>query len=88
MLQKVQHQLSALAFDGTLRAMQIGQGLLAWPAGAPTAVQVGTNLPGGYLLMLSTTAAEPLRLMALSAEGALVLSNDGGATWSVARGKE
>lgn len=72
--------------DGTLRAVQIGQGLLAWTPGADAPVQIAPVVPGGYLLMLSSTATDPLRLMALSAEGALVLSDDGGATWTVVGG--
>ena len=42
---------------------------------------VGTGLPDGYLLYLTSTFADPLRLAALSAKGRLVLSDDGGATW-------
>lgn len=75
--------------DGTLRAVQISQGLLAWPTGADAPVRVAPPvLPGGYLLMLAVTATEPLRLMALSAKGALVLSDHGGQTWRERSGQD
>lgn len=42
---------------------------------------VAPEVPRGYLLNLSVTHADPLRPMALSPEGGLLLSDDGGATW-------
>lgn len=70
--------------DGKLRAVQLGQGLLEVEPDTGAARLVASDLPGGYLLNLSVIHAAPLRLMALSAEGGLVLSDDGGATWRAA----
>lgn len=67
--------------DGILRAAEYGRGLLS--IGADGAVSVlSADLPDGYLLYLASTHADPHRLMALSAKGRLVLSDDGGATWT------
>lgn len=66
--------------DGAVRASVFGQGLVAIaPDG--TASTLSTDLPDGYLLYLASTRTDPHRLMALSAKGRLVLSDDGGATW-------
>lgn len=66
--------------DGTLRAAEYGRGLLAIGADGTVSV-LSADLPDGYLLYLASTNATPHRLMALSAKGRLVLSDDGGATW-------
>lgn len=66
--------------DGTLRAAEYGRGLLAIGADGTVSV-LSADLPDGYLLYLASTHADPHRLMALSAKGRLVLSDDGGATW-------
>lgn len=42
---------------------------------------VAPEVPRGYLLNLSVTHGDSLRPMALSPEGGLLLSDDGGATW-------
>lgn len=68
--------------DGILRAVQIGGGLLAWSQGQTEPTQIVASLPGGYLISLSVLSTDSLRLMALSGDGALVLSDDGGATWT------
>lgn len=67
--------------DGTLRAVQLGQGLIEVEETTGAVTPVAPNLPGGYLLSLSVTQADPLRLMALSADGALLVSDSGGVTW-------
>ncbi len=67
--------------DGRLRAVQLGQGLIDVDVASGNATIVAPEVPGGYLLNLSMTHADPLRLTALSPEGVLLLSNDGGATW-------
>lgn len=67
--------------DGVLRAVDLAQGLVTiGPAGE--IAQVSSDLPDGYLLHLGTTSADPLRLAALSAKGRLVVSDDGGASWT------
>lgn len=67
--------------DGVLRAVGPGLGLVT--IGADSAPEiVSANLPDGYLLSLASTSTAPHRLMALSAKGRLVLSDDGGATWA------
>lgn len=67
--------------DGRLRAVQLGQGLIDVDVASGKPTIVAPEVPGGYLLYLSVTHADPLRLMALSPEGVLLLSDDGGATW-------
>lgn len=67
--------------DGVLRAVDLARGLVAiGPAGEIT--PVSSDVPDGYLLHLATTSIDPLRLAALSAKGRLVVSDDGGATWT------
>lgn len=73
-----------LGADGKLRAVQLGQGLIEVDEATGSVTPVTADLPGGYLLYLAVTQANPLRLMALSAEGALVVSDDGGALWRAA----
>lgn len=70
--------------EGKLRAVQLGQGLIEVDETTGAATPVASDLPGGYLLSLAVTQADPLRLMALSAEGALFVSDDGGAIWRAA----
>lgn len=70
--------------DGKLRAVQLGQGLIEVDEATGAATLVTSDLPGGYLLYLSVTQADPLRLMALSADGALLVSDNGGALWRAA----
>lgn len=67
--------------DGVVRAVDLGQGLIAVGAGGET-IQISGDLPDGYLLFLTTTSGDPLRLAALSAKGRLVISDDGGITWT------
>jgi hypothetical protein len=43
---------------------------------------VSGNMPDGYLLLLASTSADPLRLAALSAKGRLVVSDDAGKSWT------
>jgi photosystem II stability/assembly factor-like uncharacterized protein len=67
--------------DGVVRAVDLGQGLVTvGPGGEIT--RVSGALPDGYLLFLTTTSVDPLRLAALSAKGRLVVSDDGGVTWT------
>ncbi|MGL4320351.1 MAG: WD40/YVTN/BNR-like repeat-containing protein [Paracoccaceae bacterium] len=73
-----------LGADGKLRAVQLGQGLIEVDEATGSVTPVTADLPGGYLLYLAVTQANPLRLMALSAEGALVVSDDGGTLWRAA----
>ncbi|OHC56221.1 MAG: hypothetical protein A3D16_18980 [Rhodobacterales bacterium RIFCSPHIGHO2_02_FULL_62_130] len=72
--------------DGRLRAVQLGQGLIDVDVASGDATIVAPEVPGGYLLNLSVTHADPLRLMALSPEGVLLLSDDGGITWRAVLG--
>ncbi len=67
--------------DGVLRAVDLGQGLVTIGAGGVT-TRVSGDLPDGYLLFLTTTSVDPLRLAALSAKERLVVSDDGGVTWT------
>lgn len=67
--------------DGVVRAVDLGQGLVTVGAGGET-TRVSGDLPGGYLLFLTTTSGDPLRLAALSGQGNLVVSDDGGITWT------
>jgi len=67
--------------DGVVRAVDLSQGLVTVGAGGEIA-PIATDLPDGYLLFLATTSVDPLRLAALSAKGRLVLSQDGGASWT------
>lgn len=66
--------------DGVLRAVEYGRGLISLDDTGAEQLLAAT-VPGGYLLYLGSTHAEPHRLMALSAAGGLVLSDDGGASW-------
>lgn len=70
-----------LGADGVLRAVQYGKGVLSIGADG-TATLLGTDLPDGYLLYLASISADPHRLAALSGTGRLMLSEDGGSTWS------
>ncbi len=70
--------------DGKLRAVQLGRGLIELDEATGAVTLVTAELPGGYLLYLAVTQAEPLRLMALSGDGTLVVSDDGGARWRAA----
>lgn len=70
--------------DGRLRAVQLGQGLIEIDRASGKPTIVAPTLPGGYLLTLSVTHVDPLRLMALSPDGALLLSDDAGANWRAA----
>lgn len=67
--------------DGVVRAVDLGQGLVTVGKGGKI-TKVSGDLPDGYLLFLATTSADPLRLAALSAKGRLVVSDDGGITWT------
>lgn len=67
--------------DGRLRAVQLGQGLIEVDVATGKPTIVAPKLPGGYLLSLAVTHVDPLRLMALSPDGALLRSDDGGANW-------
>lgn len=62
-------------------AIDVGQGLVTVGAGGET-TRVSDDLPDGYLLFLSTTSGDPLRLAALSAKGRLIVPDDGGITWT------
>lgn len=66
--------------DGAVRASVFGQGLVTLASDGTTSI-LTTDLPDGYLLYLASVRKDPHRLMALSAKGRLVLSDDGGATW-------
>lgn len=67
--------------DGVVRAVDLAQGLVAIGPGREI-TPLSSDLPDGYLLQLATTSVDPLRLAALSAKGRLVVSDDGGATWT------
>lgn len=67
--------------DGVVRAVDLRQGLVRVDTGGEI-TPVSGDLPDGYLLFLAATSADPLRLVALSAKGRLVVSDDGGITWS------
>lgn len=67
--------------DGVVRAVDLEQGLITVGTGGEI-TRVSGDLPDGYLLLLTTTSGEPLRLAALSAKGSLVVSDDGGITWT------
>lgn len=67
--------------DGVVRAVDLGQGLVTVGAGGEITLVSG-DLPDGYLLLLTTTSVDPLRLAALSAKGRLVVSDDAGVTWT------
>lgn len=69
------------AADGIIRAVDLSQGLVIIGGGGEIA-RVSGELPDGYLLFLATTSVDPLRLAALSAKGRLVVSEDGGASWT------
>ena len=67
--------------DGVVRAVDLSQGLVTvGPEGE--ILPVSADLPDGYLLLLASTSADPLRLAALSAKGRLVVSDDAGKTWT------
>lgn len=67
--------------DGVVRAVDLSQGLVT--VGSEGEIrQVSADLPDGYLLFLTTTSVDPLHLAALSAKGRLVVSADGGASWT------
>lgn len=67
--------------DGVVRAVVLGLGLVAFDA-AGVATTLTTQVPDDYLLFLASTHADPHRMVALSAKGRLVVSDDGGATWA------
>jgi photosystem II stability/assembly factor-like uncharacterized protein len=67
--------------DGAVRAVDLSQGLVTVGDGGEV-TPVSGGMPDGYLLLLSATSADPLRLAALSAKGRLVVSDDGGLTWT------
>jgi hypothetical protein len=67
--------------DGVVRAVDLGRGLVTVGAGGEI-TPVSGDLPDGYLLFLTTTSRDPLRLAALSAKGRLVVSDDRGVTWT------
>jgi photosystem II stability/assembly factor-like uncharacterized protein len=67
--------------DGAVRAVDLEQGLVTIGAGREI-TPVSAALPDGYLLFLTTTSVDPLRLAALSAKGRLVVSDDEGVTWT------
>jgi hypothetical protein len=67
--------------DGVVRAVDLGQGLITVGNGGEI-TRVSGDLPDGYLLFLTTTSVDPLRLAALSAKGRLVVSDDAGVTWT------
>jgi photosystem II stability/assembly factor-like uncharacterized protein len=71
--------------DGVVWAVDLSRGLVALGEGGEI-TPVSTDLPDGYLLFLTTTSVDPLRLAALSAKGRLVVSQDGGASWTDALG--
>ena len=64
-----------------MRAVDLSRGLVTVGEGGEI-TPVSANLPDGYLLFLATTSIDPLRLAALSAKGRLVLSQDGGISWT------
>lgn len=69
--------------DGVVRAVVLGQGLVAvGPEGEIT--PVSANMPDGYLVLLASISADPQRLAALSAKGRLVVSDDAGKSWTSA----
>ncbi len=67
--------------DGVVRAVDLGKGLVTVGPDGEIA-PVSGNVPDGYLLLLASTSADPLRLAALSAKGRLVVSDDAGKTWT------
>lgn len=67
--------------DDVVRAVDLSQGLIAVGSGKAITLVSG-ELPDGYLLFLATTSVDPLRLAAISAKGKLVVSDDGGASWT------
>lgn len=67
--------------DGVVRAVDLSQGLVTVGSGGEIR-QVSADPPDGYLLFLTTTSDDPLRLAALSAKGRLVVSDDRGASWT------
>jgi photosystem II stability/assembly factor-like uncharacterized protein len=66
--------------DGAVRAVDLGRGLVVLGDSSKVST-VSSAVPDGYLLYLSSTSADPLRLVALSGNGRLVMSDDGGASW-------
>lgn len=66
--------------DGVLRASVFGKGLITLAPDGTTST-LTPDLPDGYLISLASVRKDPHRLMALSAKGRPVLSDDGGATW-------
>lgn len=66
--------------DGTLRATIFGRGAVGVAVDGTTK-PLTAEVPDGYLLYLATVGTDPLRLMALSGGGALVISDDGGRSW-------
>ncbi len=67
--------------DGVVRAVDLSRGPVTLGKGGEIS-SVSSDLPDGYLLFLSTTSVDPLRLAALSPKGRLVVSQDGGASWT------
>ena len=67
--------------DGRLRAVQLGQGLLEVDMASGAVSTLAAAVPGGYLLQLSVSHKDPLRLMALAPDGSLLVSDDGGQNW-------
>lgn len=67
--------------DGVVRAVDLGKGLVTVGTDEEIA-PVSDKVPDGYLLLLASTSADPLRLAALSAKGRLVVSDDAGKTWT------
>jgi len=73
-----------LAADGTIHAFVPGRGLLRATETTPDFKTVGGGPdPAGYILHLALDAQAPSRMVAVTGTGAIVVSSDAGATWSV-----
>lgn len=67
--------------DGVLRAYGFGQGMFS-VAEDGTTTALSDTPRDGYLLYLASLSGAPHRMMALSDDGQLLVSDDGGATWT------
>lgn len=69
--------------DGTVLAFVLGTGLVQADEQALDWMVLGDGFGDGYLLHLARDPQVPLRLFTVSGQAAVLLSQDGGATWEL-----
>lgn len=73
-----------LTLDGTIYAFAPGRGLLRATEAAPTFATVAEGPdPAGYILHLAVDRQAPARMVAVTGTRAIVVSRDGGASWTM-----